>query len=161
MKKVLLFSVFVIVVLMFAACGGAGGGGLTTGPQIALNTPADRATGVATTTCTLTWTATGTESGLIQTRNATITEYRVYFCEDAQGYGYSESPATTTQTEYAVQGLKENTTYKWQIEVVQEDGQTKKSPERTFTTLSGELKETTVVQRSAQLKVEKLNLKVV
>lgn len=141
-SSVLLAAVICLIVL-FSACGGAGGnGGLVTGPQITLNTPANGATGMAT-TCTLTWTATGTDSGLMQTRNATITEYRVYFCEDAQGYSYSENPATTTQTEYSVQGLKENTTYKWQIEVVQEDGQTKKSPERTFTTVQGELKETT------------------
>lgn len=99
-------------------------------PQIALVSPADGATGQAT-TVTLTWEATPGMQTNAGERDASIAGYHVYFGKTWEAY-----PAPQWVTEKTLQktALEYNAEYKWQVTAVQSDGSTATSAERTFTT---------------------------
>jgi hypothetical protein len=99
-------------------------------PAIALATPENGATGQAT-ELTLTWVATPGAQTNVGVRDASITEYLVYFGLQGSGYG---NPVNVTSNQQQKTNLTYGQTYKWQVVAIQSDGQRVTSSERTFTT---------------------------
>jgi len=101
-------------------------------PTIALISPVSGATNQAT-AVTLTWAATPGAQTNVGQRDASMTEYLVYFGLQGSGYG---NPATVTSNQQQRTNLAYGTTYKWQVVAIQSDGQHATSTERTFTTFA-------------------------
>ncbi|HPE70386.1 MAG TPA: fibronectin type III domain-containing protein, partial [Thermotogota bacterium] len=102
-----------------------------TGPEIALDAPADSATDQAT-SLTLTWEATAGTVANTGARLASLQGYFVYVGKDGQDY---PEPQWATEKQMEKSNLEYNATYKWQVVVVQSDGQVATSTERTFSTI--------------------------
>jgi len=121
-----------------ASCGSAGGTGNTVNiDQVLLGSPANGEIGIPV-DYELTWSIDDTARNAVFSRSSSIgiSEYRVYFAENTEeGYPVDQFP--TLETKYSLSGLKAGTCYKWQIEAVLENGTSKKSKERTFTTTTG------------------------
>ncbi|HPE70192.1 MAG TPA: SUMF1/EgtB/PvdO family nonheme iron enzyme [Thermotogota bacterium] len=99
-------------------------------PQVELNTPADNATNQAT-MLTLTWEATAGTVVNSGARLATIEGFLVFLGKNGEGYPV---PGWTTEKRVETAPLENNETYKWQVVVIQSDGQWATSTEWTFRT---------------------------
>jgi formylglycine-generating enzyme required for sulfatase activity len=101
-----------------------------TNPQIALRSPANGVTEQAT-SLTLSWEATPGAQTNIGERAVSLSGYHVYFSKSGESY---PAPQWVTGKTLQKSELEYNTTYKWKVIVVQSDGKTSTSTERSFTT---------------------------
>jgi hypothetical protein len=98
-------------------------------PEITLLTPEDGEL-ILETELILSWEATAGADSTVPERNSAISGYHIYITEDGQEY---DAPYETQEKSLALSGLNDDTLYRWKVEVVQSDGQTTLSEERTFT----------------------------
>ncbi|HPE70361.1 MAG TPA: SUMF1/EgtB/PvdO family nonheme iron enzyme, partial [Thermotogota bacterium] len=99
-------------------------------PSIQLLSPAHGATGQATRVM-LSWQAQPGEVLGKEARGIWLLGYRVYLAREGESYA---EPRWTENSQIQEPGLAYNTTYKWKVSVLQSDGQTTTSTERTFRT---------------------------
>jgi len=100
-------------------------------PQLELLSPMNGATGQAT-ELTLSWEATPGSQLNHDARAASIEGYFVYFAQQGEEY---PGPHWSSAQQLQKAQLGYGTTYKWQVVVLQSDGQRATSTENTFTTV--------------------------
>jgi len=127
--------VFVIVSLFcFVSCGNGTVQDVTL-PMIRLLSPIDGARDLGT-TVTLTWEATPSGAATPERPQAlgTIAGYRVYFTVAGTNY---PAPTFCQEKQLVQTGLAEGTDYRWKVEVVEQAGKSRVSPEFRFSTKAG------------------------
>lgn len=135
----ILFSVaLIVIVLLNTTCSmllsmfGEEEAVVASDPVIALVAPANNAQDQETTVL-LSWNAIPGSSVAPKNRS-TLSLFRVYFTEVGSVYPAPEIPSPQNSKSMQKTGLKENTAYKWKVEVQQTDGKSVVSEEWKFTT---------------------------